>query len=63
MDGVKELVRVIGRHGRLRTAEGLRIAVLVHDARRACGRVDYRVSPLAGEGACWVASDRVELVA
>ncbi len=61
MDSVKDLAAVIGLQGRLRTAEGLRVDVLVDDARKAYGRIDYRVSPLAGEGCAWVASDRVEL--
>ena len=61
MKSLKEPVRVIDRHGRVRTAEELCIAVLVDDARRAYGRIDYHVSSLAGEGAALVTSHRVEL--
>jgi hypothetical protein len=61
MDSVKDLVAVIGLHGWLRTAEGLGVNVTVDDARKAYGRIDYRVSPLAGEGCMRVASARVEL--
>lgn len=63
MESVKELLKVVGLQGRLRTAEGLSVEVLVDDARKAYGRVDYLVSPLAGDGCAWVTSDRVELEA
>ncbi len=43
------------------TAERLRVEVVIDDARKAYGRADYRVSPLAGGGCVWVSSDRVEL--
>jgi hypothetical protein len=61
MDSVKDLGAVIGLYGRHRSAAGLRVDVTLDDARKAYGRIDYRVSPLGGEGCVWVASDRVEL--
>jgi hypothetical protein len=61
MKSLKELVGIIDRHGRVRTAEGLCIAVLVDDARRAYGRINDHVSSRAGEGGALVTSHRVEL--
>jgi hypothetical protein len=61
MKSVKELGRVIERHGRLRTADGLRIAVLVEDARRMYRRIEYGVSTLAGKACVSVTSGPVEL--
>jgi hypothetical protein len=61
MGGIKELAAAVGREGKLRTAEGLRVDVTVEDARRVYGRVDFRVSPLAGACSAWVGADRVEI--
>ncbi len=61
MKSVKDLAAVIGLQGQLRTVEGLRVDVGVDDARMAYRRIDYRITPLAGEGAAWVTSRRAEL--
>jgi hypothetical protein len=61
MNSVKDLAAVIGLHGRLRKAEGLRVDVTEDDARKAYGRVDYRVTLLSGEGGAGVTSRHPEL--
>ena len=61
MKSVKDLAAVIGLQGQLRTAEGSRVDVGVGDARKAYPRIDYRITPLAGEGAAGVTSRRAEL--
>jgi hypothetical protein len=61
MSSIRKLAAAIGCQAKLRTAEGLRVEVVIDDARKAYGRTDYRVSPLAGDGVCWVSSDRVEV--
>jgi len=60
MDGVKDLAAVIGLHNQLRTAER-HVDTPVDDARKAYGRIHYRVTPLAGGRATSVTSGRVEL--
>jgi hypothetical protein len=57
MDGVKDLAAVSGLHNQLRTAK----SVLVDDAHKTYGRIDYRVTPLAGGRATLVTSGRVDL--
>ena len=61
MESVKDLAAVIGLQGQLRSAEGLRVDGGVGDARKAYRRIDYRIRPLAGEGAAWAPSRLAEL--
>ncbi len=68
MESTRDLAAVIGLGGRLRITpdrskrvEGLCVDVIIEDARRVYGRIDYRVTPLSGDGAMWVHSDRVAL--
>jgi hypothetical protein len=61
MENVKDLAAVIKLQGQLPTAEVLRVDVAVDRTRKAYGRIDYRVSTLAGEARGSVVSDRVEL--
>lgn len=61
MKSIRDLASVIGLQGKLRTAEGLRVEVVTDDAREAYGCTDFRVTPLAGEGAALVTSHRIEL--
>jgi hypothetical protein len=61
---VAELVAVIDRGGLLDlTADRvpLSVRVVVRDARRVFGRVDYLVEPTQGRGRAWVSADRVRL--
>lgn len=41
--------------------EDLFMRVVVRAARRAYGRLDFLIEPIAGIGAAWVDSDRVKL--
>jgi hypothetical protein len=55
-----DLADHIGRTGSLRVGE-LKIDVRIADARQVWGRLDYLVSPVAGQGAEWVSAERVAL--
>jgi hypothetical protein len=61
MKSVKDPAAVIGLQGQLRTAEGPRVDVGVGDARKAYPRIDYRITPLAGEGVAGATSRYPEL--
>lgn len=57
----REAMELVGRTGRLRTAEGLAVMVKVEDAREVWGRRDLLVVPFAGTGKAWVSAARVTL--
>lgn len=54
------LAPYIGREGLL-PLDGIRIVVVVIDARYRFGTMDLRVTPEAGDGSRWVEADRVTL--
>lgn len=59
-----ELAGVLGRSGLLDLSADrvpFSVAVVVRDARRVFGRVDYLAEPVAGRGRVWVSADRVTL--
>jgi len=50
MNGVNNLAAVLGLPDQLHTVER-HVGQLVDDAHKECRRIDYRVTPLPGEGA------------
>jgi len=62
-------VRVLGTireipaaKGVLKLEGGLLVDVYVLGERGRYGGIDYKITPMAGEGAKWVSSNKVELV-
>ena len=60
---VAKMAQVIGKMGKCRVELGrgsvVTLDVKVLDVRSAFGNVRYLVTPAAGEGQAWVASERV----
>lgn len=63
MVGVQEMAARIGSEAQYAPGTGLTFPVTVTDARKAFGRTDYRITPLGGSGAVWVAGDRLTFAA
>jgi hypothetical protein len=57
----KELSFNIGKRGFL-DVNGMEFHVEIRDARQVFNRVDYRVTPVDGNGNSWVESSRVKAV-
>ena len=58
---MKELLNKIGKKV-IFHAENLRFEVEIINVRKAFGRVDYQIKPLAGADETWVSSNRIEEV-
>lgn len=61
-----QLIAHIGRTGlwyapQPALRDGLRFRVTVIDARQVFGRLDYRIQPIAGQGAAWIEARTVTL--
>ena len=55
---VKEMSQNIDKVGRV-DLEGLKVQVMVVDARMSYGQMQYQIQPVSGAGAKWVMADRV----
>lgn len=55
---LSEAIKIIGRTGTIRTAEGMTIEVFVNDVKSVYGVTRYEVSPVAGDGRAWINADR-----
>ena len=63
MTSAQELKENIGRQGSLTiTGTSLKFAVLILDARSRYGHLDYKVTPIAGEGETWHASTAIKIL-
>lgn len=58
---MKELLKNIGKLAIFNT-EGLRFEVEITNVRKAFGRIDYEIKPLAGADETWVSAARLEIV-
>ena len=62
MTSAQELKENIGKQGLLSvTGTALKIGVTILDARSRYGHLDYKVTPIAGEGETWHASTAITL--
>ncbi len=57
----KEIHELLSKAATLHGKDGMDIAVRIVDAREAYGRLDVRVTPVAGSGEVWVNADRVTI--
>jgi hypothetical protein len=55
-----ELAKYINREGDWQTGE-LRVRVKIVDVKKAYGRLDYRITPIAGSGEQWINGEAVKL--
>jgi hypothetical protein len=63
MTGAQQLQENIGKHGLLSIPNSvLKFTVLILDARSRYGHLDYKVTPLAGEGETWHASTSLKIL-
>ena len=63
MTSAQELKENIGKHGWLAIAgTSLQFTVLILDARPRYGHLDYKVTPLAGDGETWHASTAIKIL-
>jgi hypothetical protein len=63
MTGAQQLQENIGKHGLLSIPNSvLKFTVLILDARSRYGHLDYKVTPLAGEGETWHASTSLRIL-
>lgn len=63
MTSAQELKENIGKQGLLSvTGTALKIGVTVLDARSRYGHLDYKVTPIAGEGETWHASTAIKIL-
>ncbi len=60
---IKDMADKIGQHAIWTPALGstLAIDVRIQDVRRAYGRTDYLITPIAGTGETWVTAHTVQL--
>jgi hypothetical protein len=59
----QELKENIGRQGLLSvTGTALKFAVAILDARSRYGHLDYKVTPIAGNGETWHASTAISIL-
>jgi hypothetical protein len=56
----KELAAILGKVGKY-SIHGVVFPVVIMDARKVYGRLDYQVMPLNGSGLAWFAADRITL--
>ncbi len=62
MTSAQELKENIGKQGLLSvTGTALKIGVTVLDARSRYGHLDYKVTPIAGEGETWHESTAIQI--
>ncbi len=63
MTSAQELKENIGRQGLLSvTGTTLKFVVTILDARSRYGHLDYKVTPIAGEGETWHASTAIKIL-
>lgn len=63
MTSAQELQKNIGAQGLLSiTGTALKFAVTILDARARYGHLDYKVSPISGEGETWHASTAITIL-
>jgi hypothetical protein len=60
---VKELAEVIGKRCMVTVwlSDSITFPAQITDVRKVYGRLDYRITPVGGEGEIWVGSDRCKL--
>ena len=62
MTSAQELKENIGKQGLLSvTGTALKFSITVLDARSRYGHLDYKVTPIAGDGETWHASTAITL--
>ena len=62
MTSAQQLKENIGKHGLLSIAgTELQFTVLILDARPRYGHLDYKVTPIAGDGETWHASTAIQI--
>jgi hypothetical protein len=54
-----EMHAIVGKTGSLLTTDGLRVDVLIVDAKMAWGDLRVMVQPVRGSGSIWVSQSRV----
>jgi hypothetical protein len=63
MTSAEELKQNIGKTGTLIVSGSpLRFAVLILDARSRYGHLDYKVTPISGEGETWHADSNITVL-
>ena len=62
MTSAQELKENIGKQGLLSvTGTALKFSITILDARSRYGHLDYKVTPIAGDGETWHASTAITL--
>lgn len=61
--GVKEMAEVIGKRCMVTVflSDSITFPAEIKDVRQSYGRLDYRITPVGGEGLIWVSAERVKL--
>lgn len=63
MTSAQELKENIGRQGLLSvTGTTLKFLITILDARSRYGHLDYKVTPIAGDGETWHASTAIKIL-
>lgn len=63
MTSAQELKENLGRQGLLSvTGTALKFTVIILDARLRYGHLDYKVTPVSGEGETWHASTAIKML-
>ncbi len=58
---IKDMADKIGLHATWTPSNGVHVDVRIQDVRRAYGRTDYLITPIAGTGETWVTAHTVQL--
>jgi hypothetical protein len=60
---IKELAEVVGQRCMVTVwlSDSITFPAQITDVRKVYGRLDYRITPVGGEGEIWVGSDRCKV--